>query len=291
MDELPLNAPLTQEQQEIAFRTIAKHDRWKDWEIADTQLKEVIGTLKQPLLRELIDRVFQNCSNPENKPRWGDKTPPYVKEIDRLHQVFPKAKFIHLIRDGRDVCLSLANTKWHGVAIEKQAAYWCEMVNAGIESGRKLGEDLYIEVKYEDLVLKSEETLHRICKFLGEEYDSRMLEYYQSADRELTAYQKEKQIHDNTKLPPQVSKVYKWPREMRPIGVAMFEAIAGSTMDRVGQGRMFRGPLRIISWGYKLAVDLAVQTRTIRKRWGLQIPYHLLRKFGLAGEGIYKEKK
>ncbi|MBC6479125.1 MAG: hypothetical protein GDA56_16530 [Hormoscilla sp. GM7CHS1pb] len=59
-------------------------------------------------------------------------------------------------------------------------------------------------------------------------------------------------------------------------------------MDPVGQARMFRGPLRIISWG---AVDLAVQTRTIRKWWGLQIPYHLLRKIGIAGEGIYKEKK
>jgi len=78
--------------------------------------------------------------------------------------------------------LSLANTKWHGVAIEKQAAYWCEMVNAGIESGRKLGEDLYIEIKYEDLVLKSEETLKKICKFLAEEYDRCILEYYQSAD-------------------------------------------------------------------------------------------------------------
>ncbi|MBC6453907.1 MAG: sulfotransferase [Hormoscilla sp. SP5CHS1] len=216
--------------------------------------------------------------------------------MDRLHQVFPKAKFIHLIRDGRDVCLSLANTKWYGVAIEKQAAYWCEMVNAGIESGRKLGEDLYIEIKYEDLVLKSEETLKKICKFLAEEYDSCILECYQSADfsgrprtdRELTAYQKARHIHDNTKLPPQVSKTYRWRRE---IGVAMFEAIAGSTMDRVGQARMFRGPLRIISWGYKLAVDLAVQTRTIRRWWGLQIPYDLLRKIGIAGEGIYKEKK
>lgn len=286
MDQLPLDSPLTEQERELAFRLISNHHRWKEWEIADEKLREIIDSLESPLLRDLVDAVFQNCANPENKPRWGDKTPPYLKEMDRLHQLFDKAKFIHIIRDGRDVCVSLLKTKWNDrTTIEQIAQYWCEMVEAGIASGGRLGKELYLEVNYEDIVLQPEESLKRICDFLGEEFDGRMLDFYQSSSEELSEAQKQKQIHEKTKRPPKSSDAYRWRREMNPMAVALFEAIAAETMDRVGQNRRYQGALRLIPWGYKLVIE----SRNLRKRLGLQIPYGILRKLGVAGDTVYQE--
>lgn len=290
MDRLPLNSSLSREQQKLAFDLISNHHRWKDWEFPDEKLKDVIFSLESPKLGDLVDAVFINCGNPDNKPRWGDKTPRYVQDIDRLHQVFPHAKFIHLIRDGRDVCLSLMNTKWHGISIEEIAGFWCEQVGAGIESGRKLGESTYLEINYKDLILNSEATLQKICQFIGEEYDPQMLEYQKVAERELTDSQKQRGIHDNTKQKPIESKVDRWRREMNPTSVAIFEAAAGPTMDRVGIERLYKGffgraAVYAIAFGY----NSAIKTRTFRKRWGLQIPYGMMKKLGVVGDSIYKK--
>src|SRR3546814_7640869 len=46
------------------------------------------------------------CSSDLGKPRWGDKTPFYTPDIDIIRRVFPDAKIVHLVRDGRDVVLS-----------------------------------------------------------------------------------------------------------------------------------------------------------------------------------------
>ena len=247
MNNLPLQSPLTQEEVRLAFDLIVSSSRWqKNWEIPTQKLWDILSKLKQPLLSELIDAVFRGCINPENKPRWGDKTPTYIKQISRLHQVFPQAKFIHLIRDGRDVCLSLRKTGWHGGLTSSSAKYWRRSVATGIEQGRTLGSDLYCEVKYEDLVLNSATTLKHLCTFLGEEYDTSMLGFYQHSAAELPQWEKQKQVHNKTMRPPQASDVHRWKREMTLLDVAIFEAEAGEVMDQVGQTRKFQGPLRLI---------------------------------------------
>jgi len=78
---------------------------------------------------------------------------------------------------------------------------------------------------------------------------------------------------------------------MSPISVAVFEAVAGPTMDRVGLERSFKSlPSRIALKPIVFGYNLAIKTRALRKRLGLQVPYGLMKKLGVAGEGIYKEK-
>jgi len=55
---------------------------------------------------QVVRRIFGAWAQKENKPRWGDKTPQYVTEMPVLSELFPGCKFIHIIRDGRDVALS-----------------------------------------------------------------------------------------------------------------------------------------------------------------------------------------
>ena len=56
--------------------------------------------------RDFIDAIFRTYAESLGKPRWGDKTPFYTPDIDILRRIFPEAKFVHLVRDGRDVILS-----------------------------------------------------------------------------------------------------------------------------------------------------------------------------------------
>lgn len=262
MEQLPLDLPLSQDDKHLAFDIISNHWRWKNFYLVSNQivnsnlledpriqqtlpnekLLDVISSLEQPLLCELIDAVFCNFANPDKKPRWGDKTPQYVKEVNKLHKVFYDAKFIHLIRDGRDVYISLRNLGWAGSTIKQKAQHWCKAVNMACEVGRELDDELYLEITYEDLVLKTEETLKTICTFLGEEYDSRMLNFHKGATKKCI----DLPYHLKTRRPPDPADTYRWRKEMSLMDVALFEAYAGITMDLVGQTRHFQGPVRLI---------------------------------------------
>jgi protein-tyrosine sulfotransferase len=106
--------------------------------------------------------------------RWGDKTPLNVYALKRLHKVFPKAQFIHIVRDGSDVVASYLEA---GIYQSAEEAAWRWRTTVGL--CRRFGEAnprSYLEVRYEDLVTEPRRTVAGICAFLGTTYDDRMLE-------------------------------------------------------------------------------------------------------------------
>ncbi len=102
---------------------------------------------------------------------WGDKTPGYLKHIALLRQHYPQAKFLHLIRDPRDYCLS-ARQSW-GKSIYRAAHRWQATLNQARQVGRTLRED-YLEVTYESLLGDTEPVMARISEFLGCDYHPSM---------------------------------------------------------------------------------------------------------------------
>src|SRR2546425_6282923 len=116
------------------------------------------------------------------KPRWGDKTPGYVKHTRAVQDLLPEARFIHIIRDGRDVAVSLIE-EWRAsgrvMSVTRAAERWVSKISVGREQARELR--FYLEVRYEDLVLDSESVLRRICDFIDLPWHPDMLEYHRSA--------------------------------------------------------------------------------------------------------------
>jgi hypothetical protein len=270
MDRLPMNAPLNQSDLQVAFQTIAGHRRWAQWQIADDDLRAAIFSLREPSLSDLINNVFLLSCRRARKVRWGDKTPYYLEEIGRLHQLFPRAKFVHIIRDARDVCFSLRQVGWFGYHLHQIAGYWRRVVSAGVHVGRRLGPDLYLQIAYEDLVHRSEAVLRQICAFLGEAYEAEMLQFYTHAATTLTPTEKE--FHVKTFRSPEPSDTDRWRREMNFMQVATVEAIAGSAMDLVGQARQFRGALRLWPLMLGAMIRLAAFTRSVRHRLRIKLP-------------------
>jgi protein-tyrosine sulfotransferase len=106
--------------------------------------------------------------------RWGDKTPLNVYVLKRLHNVFPKAQFIHIVRDGGDVVASYLEAGIYQSA-EEAAWRWRRAVGLCRRFG-KANARSYLEVRYEDLVTEPRHTVSRICAFLGTPFDERMLD-------------------------------------------------------------------------------------------------------------------
>lgn len=96
---------------------------------------------------------------------WGDKTPVYMAELPLLADLFPRARFVHIIRDARDCCLSSAAT-W-GDSPLRTAQRWTDRLRACRAAGRTLGPERYHELRYEDLVADVRGTLGGVFDFLG----------------------------------------------------------------------------------------------------------------------------
>lgn len=106
---------------------------------------------------------------------WGDKNPHYADVmhrgcLDTIRQIFPGAKFVHIIRDGRDVVASIARQqhadgqKW--ADIETAAWVWRDHAAIGSAFGRKIGPASYFEIRYEDLVADGLRGAREIFRFL-----------------------------------------------------------------------------------------------------------------------------
>ncbi|MCZ4260848.1 sulfotransferase [Limimaricola sp. G21655-S1] len=102
---------------------------------------------------------------------WGDKTPSYVLDLPLLSEIFPTARFIHIIRDPRDVAVSAQNAWRHNLL--RSATKWARNVSVGRRDAAAL-EGRYMEIFYEDLLRAPEAELRRACDFLDVGYAPEM---------------------------------------------------------------------------------------------------------------------
>jgi Sulfotransferase family len=191
-----------------------------------------------------LTAIFDLYGRMRGKDLVGNKTPDLVRKIDTLHSLWPKARFVHLIRDGRDVALSLMN--WPRVSHKKPgtfktwkddpvstAAFWWELnVQAGRDAGKSLGPDLYYEMRYESLVSDSKTECVRLCDFLDLPYDSSMLHYYREP-----VLKTNPELGERRDRQPITRGLRDWCTQMSHNDVERFEAAAGVLLEELGYER------------------------------------------------------
>ncbi|RRQ22850.1 sulfotransferase family protein [Thiohalobacter thiocyanaticus] len=193
-------------------------------EAGDPQLAGLAQTLaaQHPAdLAGLIDALYRHLARRAGKVRWGDKTPYYVQHLDTIDALFPDCQVVHLIRDGRDVALSMLARRhdFDVYNIYHAARYWEECVEAGRRSGRRLGSERYLELRYEDLLAAPQPQLERLCGFLHEPYSEEILEFERPE-------QMDSKLLRTTPLVSrglQQANVEKWRERMKPRQIATFE--------------------------------------------------------------------
>jgi len=167
----------------------------------------------------------------ERKARWGDKTPGYVRCLPTIKELFPDAKILHMIRDGRDVALSFLRQSFGPNAILEGADYWRADVERGRRDGPQAFRDSYREVRYEELVTEPERVLRDVCDAIGEAYEPAMLDYHGSAHRYLID---EQHWHVRTKSAPTSDGIERWREKMTLTDQALFELAAAPLLRDLG---------------------------------------------------------
>lgn len=186
---------------------------------------------------EAIRRLFSLYARRRGKSRYGDKTPIYVLHLRTLARLFPEARFVHIIRDGRNVALSLLEARLRPEGLEEAALLWRRFVSEGRQAGAELGPGRYRELRYEDLVEDPEAHVRSLCIFLGLPFDDGMLRYYERAEAIVGGTPH----HRNIARAP-TKGLRDWRREMSHRDVALFEALAGDLLAELGYERATRRP-------------------------------------------------
>lgn len=191
---------------------------------------------------EFVGRIYDVYASLNGKPLAGEKTGRYVRFIPLLDELFPWTKIVHLIRDGRDVALSVlqwANEDrgpgklalWREEPVAVCALYWRLHVTAGRRDGRGLGQARYQEARYEDLVARPEAALRALTKFLALPFASEMLGFSEGRLRTEPGLSAKKAWF------PPTSGLRDWRHEMDARDLELFEALAGDQLEELGYER------------------------------------------------------
>ena len=181
--------------------------------------------------RAALEAPYLAYAAQHGKPGWGDKTPYYVGHIDELRRVFPEARIVNLVRDGRDVALSLLRVPFGPANVWAAAHQWRDAVDAGERAAERLGADL-LTVRYEDLVAGPETAIPAVCEFLEIGYRPEMLAVEESPPELIAAGQEAwfRELYGGISA----GSVGKWRRQMSRSDIALFESIAGAELERHG---------------------------------------------------------
>ena len=180
MNRLPLDRILSQEQLQVALEIITSAYRWPDFQLTAEALYCDAKKLQAPRLVDVINLVYR-ALNPLAKPRLGDKTPPYIQIVPELAELYPNARFVHLIRDGRDVAISFLDAGFYDKGgrffSDGRSFEWTSAIRPGCRYRQSRYSTQIMDVRYEQLVFDPEGTLTQICAFLGESFEAGMLKH------------------------------------------------------------------------------------------------------------------
>ncbi len=218
---------------------------------------------------DFLRMVMEAMARHQGVERWADCTPEHLLYLHRIKQTIPNALVIHIIRDGRDVALSLEKQAWirpfpwdRAKTLEVAGLYWEWIVNKGRRDGRALGQD-YIEVRFEDLVSDPTKVLSTLSGFIGQELD------YEKIERVgIGSVSKPNSSFSDGKKTEDFSPVGRWKNSLSAAQRERLEGMMGETLRGLGYlpeylagksapGGAFRG-MRLL---YESYFDLKLQLK------------------------------
>jgi hypothetical protein len=221
---------------------VVSHRRFPRLGLETESVAELVPADKPKHYAQFVSELFDLHGRAKGKPLVGEKSPTYVRQLTTLNELFPQARFIHLIRDGRDVTLSALEWKkggrilggyatWQDDPLTTAAIWWEWHVRLGREVGVALGPDLYYELRYESLVDDPERECRKLCRFLDLRYDVAMLRFHEGRTRTKPG------LGAKASWLPVTPGLRTWHREMSTADVARFEAACGPLLDELGYER------------------------------------------------------
>lgn len=241
------------------FQTITRYPPdapvWEDFHLEAGALRE---HLERPPVCRAADalRIFYSMYAARfGKTRWGDKTPTHALRMIPIAGLLPEARFIHLIRDGRDAVVSLRR-QWFAPArdIAALAADWRDFVTKTRADGRRLPH--FLEVSFESLLANPEAELRRICEFIELPFHPAMLRHHERAEQRLGEHverrrpdgsvvvtaERRRAQQASSRRPPDPGCIGQWRTGLTEQEKILFAGAAGDLIDALGYKQIERAP-------------------------------------------------
>jgi hypothetical protein len=249
-----------------------KLSTWPHFDVSNFYSEVINNDFK---VDELLNKLFYNYSiGCQKEPRYiGNKKEIYSQKYGiYIKKIFPDSKFIFIVRDPRDVVASSINNLY-GYDL-KRAAFNCYYMGYYIQKIRKLyPKDVFI-IKYENLAKNPRTETKKICSFLDLDFQSSMLDFYNSNKDYKNLIGSTKNIHKNTNKPINSDNSFKWKRnnvfsehELKCIEHMTFNYIKSFKYD--SNGRRFNISSvfsKAICWKMKFQKSVYRKYKKIRKK-------------------------
>jgi hypothetical protein len=199
-----------EDQARLIIATFESHRFFPLWQVnlADAYQKALALPEEERSLARVIDEVYMTYSTQAfpGAKIWGDQSPLHTFYLPYIKKIFPQAKYIHLLRDGRDVVASLV-TRFGNDHLYEAVLRWKTSIKRTNQFQEQISPSQYVEVRYENLVREPEPTLRQVSDYIGIEYSPRMLDYWKLPS---TIEHKYDSYHKNLEKPVFVSSIGKW---------------------------------------------------------------------------------
>jgi sulfotransferase family protein len=267
---------------EAFLRRVWTHPRVRLWGVIGEAPTLPAGLSHEDAYRFAVEAPFRAYAAAEGKTRWADKTPSYLAHVDELAAVWPEARFVVVVRDGRDVALSLLRVPFGPNNAWAAGRFWARGIRLGRDAeARHPGRVL--TVRYEDVVAGPRDELARIAGFVGVPWDDEMLAIERTDPSKLVTEQES--WFTNVWAGINASAAGRWRQDMSPRDRAAFESVAGTELERMGYevgGVRASLGTREHAWrAHDAALRLRnfVRLRLVQER-GRELGYVLRRKLG-----------
>jgi hypothetical protein len=228
---------------EILDTIFTKYRFMEEWQGDQPDTSDFVQSMSSRTPAALLDALYTAYARQNGAQRWGDKTPIYASYVDLIHQIFPTAQFIHIIRDGRDAALSMLvkyqEDEFH-VDVFFAARNWVRRIRKAQSSRAGLAPDQYYELRYEDLVVDPEKELRGICDFLGETFESSMLRHHRLATTRIPS---DSHFFDTVRNPTTDDRIGRWRSGLSPADQRLVQVVAGRLLKELNYPLEDLGPM------------------------------------------------
>jgi hypothetical protein len=205
-------------------------------------LESLVNSERPVSYAQFVTAVFDLHGESRGKKLVGDKTPGYARSILTLHDLWPSTRFVHLVRDGRSLCLSVLNWRkasklaerfptWERDPVLTIALWWEWHVRLACEAGATLEPSLYYELRYEALVSDPERECASLSAFLDLPYDDAMIRFADGRTKRTSG------LDAKHAWLPATPGLRDWRSGMSAEDLELFEAAGGELLDELGYPR------------------------------------------------------
>lgn len=218
---------------DMFVKDIAAHPRFVRWKLPRASVRKAVrGARDYP---DAIRRLYALFAELKGKPRYGDKTPSYCLFVPEIAALFPDARFVHVIRDGRNTALSIMEAPFGPKRLDQAALFWRRRVEPALDALDALGPTRAYAYRHEDLIDDPPGTVKGICEFLELPFDDQMLRYYENRKPSPSPH-----MQHLTKPPTKGLRDFR--NQMSPDEIELVERICGPTLERLGYERVTDAP-------------------------------------------------